>query len=82
MSNSPNTKHVTGGLKVLVGNVVKKILVPISSTSKPITEKADLLVHVYNVLSCVGGYLDILDACLKLLHTVKSEGPKRSNNGN
>ena len=32
MSDSPNAKHFAGGLKIFVGNVVKKILVPISST--------------------------------------------------
>eukprot|EP00957_Ditylum_brightwellii_P150286 11445072-Ditylum_brightwellii.AAC.1 len=55
MSNSPNAKHFTGGLKVLVGNIVKKLFVPISSTPKPITQSTDLLVHVDNVLSCIGG---------------------------
>eukprot|EP00957_Ditylum_brightwellii_P013383 1010634-Ditylum_brightwellii.AAC.1 len=55
MSDSPNKKHFTGGLKILVDNAVKKILVPISSTPKPITDSADLLVHVDNVLSCIGG---------------------------
>eukprot|EP00957_Ditylum_brightwellii_P137306 10467741-Ditylum_brightwellii.AAC.1 len=56
MSDSPNAKHSTGGLKILVGNVMKKILVSISSTPKSIiTQSADLLVHVDNVLSCIGG---------------------------
>eukprot|EP00957_Ditylum_brightwellii_P173698 13224798-Ditylum_brightwellii.AAC.1 len=55
MSDGPNAKHFTGGLTILVGNVVKKILVPISSTPKPITESVDLLIHVDNVLSCIGG---------------------------
>eukprot|EP00957_Ditylum_brightwellii_P084714 6441075-Ditylum_brightwellii.AAC.1 len=54
-SDSPNTKRFTGGLEILVGNVVKTILVPISSTPKPITQSTDLLVHVDNVLSCIGG---------------------------
>eukprot|EP00957_Ditylum_brightwellii_P016080 1211312-Ditylum_brightwellii.AAC.1 len=55
MSDSLNAKHFTGGLKILVGNAVKKIRVSISSTPKPNTESADLLVHVDNVLSCIDG---------------------------
>eukprot|EP00957_Ditylum_brightwellii_P080646 6133660-Ditylum_brightwellii.AAC.1 len=55
MCDSPNAKHLTKGLKILCGNVVKKILVPISSTPKSITESMDLLVHVDNILSCIGG---------------------------
>eukprot|EP00957_Ditylum_brightwellii_P012627 954690-Ditylum_brightwellii.AAC.1 len=55
MNDSPNAKHCTGTLKALVGNVAKKILVPISSTPKPITESTGLLIHVDNVLSCIGG---------------------------
>eukprot|EP00957_Ditylum_brightwellii_P187168 14255207-Ditylum_brightwellii.AAC.2 len=51
MYDCPNPEYLTGRLQILVGNVVNKILVPISSTPQPIIESADLLVHVNNVLS-------------------------------
>eukprot|EP00957_Ditylum_brightwellii_P080647 6133661-Ditylum_brightwellii.AAC.1 len=54
MSDSPYIKYFTGGLKILVDNVEKMILVPIFSTPMPMTDSTDLLVHDDYVLSYIG----------------------------